>query len=54
MFSSFFPVFIETYGCQMNVNDTEVVWSILEKNGFKKAADLGEVPQFYNFQDCIN
>ncbi|XP_064627877.1 mitochondrial tRNA methylthiotransferase CDK5RAP1-like [Lineus longissimus] len=35
-------VHIETYGCQMNVNDTEVVWSILEKNGFKKAADLTE------------
>ena len=23
--------YIETYGCQMNVNDTEVIFSILEK-----------------------
>ena len=28
-------VFIETYGCQMNVADSEVVASILEMDGFK-------------------
>ena len=27
-------LFIETYGCQMNVNDSEVVLSILQKAGF--------------------
>lgn len=27
-------LYIETYGCQMNVNDTEVVVSILKKEGF--------------------
>ncbi|HYX09668.1 MAG TPA: tRNA (N6-isopentenyl adenosine(37)-C2)-methylthiotransferase MiaB [Bacteroidales bacterium] len=27
-------VYIETYGCQMNVNDSEVVVSILGKNGY--------------------
>ena len=27
-------VFIETYGCQMNVNDSEVVLSILQDNGW--------------------
>ena len=27
-------VYIETYGCQMNVNDSEVVLSILQKAGY--------------------
>ena len=27
-------VFIETYGCQMNVNDSEVVLSVLQKAGY--------------------
>ncbi|KAK0047415.1 CDK5RAP1-like protein [Biomphalaria pfeifferi] len=35
-------VFIETYGCQMNVNDTEIIWSILLKNGFHKALSIAE------------
>ncbi|XP_023223507.1 CDK5 regulatory subunit-associated protein 1-like [Centruroides sculpturatus] len=29
-------VYIQTYGCQMNVNDTEIVWAILEKAGYCK------------------
>ncbi|CAK1586618.1 unnamed protein product [Parnassius mnemosyne] len=29
-------VFFDVYGCQMNLNDTEIVWSILKKNGFEK------------------
>lgn len=29
-------VFFEVYGCQMNVNDTEIVWSILKDSGFEK------------------
>ena len=38
-------VFIETYGCQMNVNDSEVVLSILQQSGYSlcnsiKEADL--------------
>lgn len=32
-------VFFEVYGCQMNVNDTEIVWSILEKNKYQKVDD---------------
>ena len=27
-------VYLDVYGCQMNVNDTEVVWSILEGQGY--------------------
>lgn len=30
-------VHFEVYGCQMNTNDTEVVWSILQTNGYTKA-----------------
>lgn len=29
-------VFFDVYGCQMNLNDTEIVWSILKKHGFEK------------------
>jgi len=35
-------VFIETYGCQMNVADSEVVASILEMDGFELTKTLGE------------
>ena len=28
-------LYLETYGCQMNVSDSEVVVSILEKEGYK-------------------
>ena len=27
-------LYIETYGCQMNVNDSEVVLSVLQNNGY--------------------
>ncbi|MGE5420099.1 MAG: tRNA (N6-isopentenyl adenosine(37)-C2)-methylthiotransferase MiaB [Chloroflexota bacterium] len=33
-------VYIETYGCQMNVADSEVVMSILSKEGFEPAGDI--------------
>ncbi|XP_037352755.1 mitochondrial tRNA methylthiotransferase CDK5RAP1 [Talpa occidentalis] len=35
-------VYLETYGCQMNVNDTEIAWSILQKNGYLRTSDLKE------------
>ena len=35
-------VYIETYGCQMNVNDTEVVFSILGKEGYERTEDIEE------------
>ncbi len=34
-------VYIETYGCQMNVADSEVVMSILKDAGFRQATDIG-------------
>src|SRR3989338_8615101 len=33
-------VYVETYGCQMNVADTEVVLSIMRENGYGTAADI--------------
>lgn len=36
-------VYFETYGCQMNVNDTEIVWSVLDKNGFVRTSNVKEV-----------
>jgi len=35
-------VFIETYGCQMNVNDSEVVLSILQKDGYQRCDSMSE------------
>lgn len=35
-------VYIETYGCQMNFNDTEVVVSLLEKAGFAYTEEISE------------
>lgn len=35
-------VFLEVYGCQMNVNDTEIVWSILKSKDYVKVASSEE------------
>ncbi len=35
-------VYIETYGCQMNVNDSEVVASILSANGYAITSNINE------------
>ncbi|XP_066834131.1 mitochondrial tRNA methylthiotransferase CDK5RAP1-like isoform X2 [Anser cygnoides] len=37
-------VYLETYGCQMNVNDTEIAWAILQKNGYTRTKDVDELP----------
>ena len=42
----FVSVYFETYGCQMNVNDTEIAWSILQKKGYQRTVNLNEVPVF--------
>lgn len=35
-------IYIETYGCQMNLADSEIVCSILGKNGYLLVKDIGE------------
>lgn len=35
-------LYIETYGCQMNVNDSEVVVSIMQQNGFSLTNDIAK------------
>ena len=35
-------VYIETYGCQMNVNDTEVIFSLLAKAGYERTENMEE------------
>ncbi|CAN8191164.1 unnamed protein product [Coccothraustes coccothraustes] len=40
--TAFVAVYLETYGCQMNVSDTEIVWAILQKNGYARTKELGE------------
>ena len=35
-------VYIETYGCQMNVNDSEIIASILEGQGYRITSDFKE------------
>ncbi|MDR3287018.1 MAG: tRNA (N6-isopentenyl adenosine(37)-C2)-methylthiotransferase MiaB [Prevotellaceae bacterium] len=35
-------VYIETYGCQMNVNDSELVLAILQDNGYFFTKDINE------------
>lgn len=36
-------VFIETYGCQMNLADSEVVGAILQKEGYSISKDINQV-----------
>ena len=35
-------VYIETYGCQMNVNDSEVILSVLQNNGYALTEDMNK------------
>lgn len=35
-------VYFDVYGCQMNANDTEIIWSILKANNFLKTEDLND------------
>ncbi|MEE3476274.1 MAG: hypothetical protein VZR01_02585, partial [Candidatus Cryptobacteroides sp.] len=33
-------IYIETYGCQMNVSDSEVIVSILRKEGYERTLEM--------------
>ena len=35
-------IYIETYGCQMNVNDTEVIFSVMADAGFLRTENIEE------------
>ncbi len=35
-------VYIETYGCQMNVSDSEIVASVLTREGYTSTSDIGK------------
>jgi len=35
-------LYIETYGCQMNVSDTEVIFSIMAKHGYQRTEDIAK------------
>lgn len=39
-------VYFDVYGCQMNLSDTEIVWSILKKEGFEKTEKEDEADIF--------
>ncbi len=40
MTNKYYSVYIETYGCQMNVSDSEVVLSVLQNNGYSLCANI--------------
>ena len=35
-------IYIETYGCQMNVVDSEVIFAIMAKEGYKRTESMDE------------
>ena len=40
-------IYIETYGCQMNVADSEVVASIMQMDGFEPTENIGEADALF-------
>ncbi|KAI3370459.1 hypothetical protein L3Q82_025223, partial [Scortum barcoo] len=47
-------VYFETYGCQMNVNDTDIAWSILQRKGYQRTVELSEVQQSSVFMQFLH
>lgn len=44
-------VYFDVYGCQMNLNDTEIVWSILKNKGFVKT-EIEEEADIFLVMTC--
>lgn len=40
--------YLETYGCQMNENDSEIINTILKNNNFTRTEIIEEVNRFKN------
>lgn len=38
----FASVYFQIYGCQMNVNDADVIWSVLKSHGYKHVQSLND------------
>ena len=36
-------VYLEIYGCQMNVNDADIAWTFLSEAGYGRTEDVEEV-----------
>jgi len=43
-------VYFETYGCQMNVNDAEYAWAILQNAGYKRVDAFENVSSLKNLR----
>ena len=43
-------LYIETYGCQMNVGDSEIVVSIMQQEGFRYTESLDKKFIFKDFK----
>lgn len=44
-------VYFDVYGCQMNLSDTEIVWSILKSEGFQKT-EIEEEADIFLVMTC--
>ena len=51
----YFSVYLEIYGCQMNVNDADIAWTFLSEAGYlrtdsaKEASNINTVYHIYTY-----
>lgn len=45
-------IYHETYGCQMNVNDMEIVLSIMKKSGYSEVVEVPEAAEIIFINTC--